>query len=506
MKILDRYVLGLYLKRLGSVFLILMFIFIIQTFWLFIDEFAGKGIDSEIILKFLGYYSPKLYPLVMPLSVLLASIMTYGTLAENYEFAAMKSTGISLQRAMRSLVIFHFFLGVGSFYFANHVIPYGEFKYYNLRRNLAKLKPALAITEGVFNDIGEMNIKVKRKHGEDNRFLEDVIIHEKTADKKNRIVIKANRGELKSATIGDQLQLILYDGNRYEEINTSSSDPRNRARPDRQIPHAKVAFKKYIMNIDLSQFNDVDLAEEKYRSTYRMQKVNELVESIDSLEEKFLDNRKVYGDNFAASNLILKLKNNKDLLIEMDSLSTSDSVYRLFKNPLRFAGIDNFVNQKEVLRQALSSNRGHMRNVETKKRSYFLNQKRINLHKNTFHEKFTLGFSLFFLFLVGSSLGAIIRKGGLGLPMVLAILIFLTYYYIGLFGKNASEDSSISPVIGSWVSVFIIAPCALYFLHRASRDLGLLNNDRFLIFVDQLVEVVKNRIFALRNTLWKKNN
>ena len=165
-----------------------------------------------------------------------------------------------------------------------------------------------------------------------------MIINEKTADKKNRIVIKANRGELKSATIGDQLQLILYDGNRYEEINTSSSDPRNRARPDRQIPHAKVAFKKYIMNIDLSQFNDVDLAEEKYRSTYRMQKVNELVESIDSLEEKFLDNRKVYGDNFAASNLILKLKNNKDLLIEMDSLSTSDSVYRLFKNPLRFAG------------------------------------------------------------------------------------------------------------------------------------------------------------------------
>ena len=154
----------------------------------------------------------------MPLSVLLASIMTYGALAENYEFAAMKSTGISLQRALLSLVVFHFFLGIGSYYFANHVIPLGEFKYFNLRRNLAKLKPALAITEGIFNEIGEMNIKVSRKYGEDNRFLEDVIIHEKSPDNTNRVVIKAKRGELKSASIGQELQLILFDGNRYEEI------------------------------------------------------------------------------------------------------------------------------------------------------------------------------------------------------------------------------------------------------------------------------------------------
>jgi lipopolysaccharide export system permease protein len=185
-KIIDRYILTTYLTRLASVFFILMFIFIIQTFWLFIDEFAGKGLDAEIIFKFLTYYSPKLYPLVMPLSVLLASIMTYGTFAENYEFAAMKSTGISLQRALLGLTIFHFFLGVGSYYFSNNVIPYGEFKYFNLRRNLAKLKPALAITEGIFNEIGEMNIKVTRKYGENNRFLEDVIIHEKSPDNQNR--------------------------------------------------------------------------------------------------------------------------------------------------------------------------------------------------------------------------------------------------------------------------------------------------------------------------------
>lgn len=499
MKILDRYILTQYLQRLGSVFLILMFIFIIQTFWLFIDEFAGKGIDAEIIIKFLSFYTPKLYPLVMPLSVLLASIMTYGTLAENYEFAAMKSTGISLQRAMRSLIILHFFMGIGSFFFANHVIPYGEFKYYNLRRNLAKLKPALAITEGIFNEIGEMNIKVSRKYGPDNRFLEDVIIHEKSQDGKNRIVIKAERGELKSASIDQQLQLVLFNGNRYEEVYTT------KPREIRKLPHAKVSFKEYVMNIDLSQFNDVDLAEEKYKSTYRMQKVDELSESIDSLEKQFKESKRIYGKNFSTTSIQLNLKKfNPNEAV--DSIMVTDSVYRQYANPLRFVGENNFMVQKEVLRFALSKNKGNQRNTEAKKRNYFLNQKRINLHKNTFYEKYTLGFGLFFLFLIGASLGAIIRKGGLGLPMVLAILIFLTYHYIGLFGKNAAEDSSISPLVGSWLSILIITPLALYFTQRASKDLGLLNNDRLIVFLEKQFSWVKNRIFSVRKIVWKRKS
>ena len=326
MKIIDRYILTLYLTRLFSVFFILMFIFIIQTFWLFIDEFAGKGIDAEVIFKFLAFYSPKLYPLVMPLSVLLASIMTYGALAENYEFAAMKSTGISLQRALMSLVVFHFFLGIGSFYFSNHVIPLGEFKYFNLRRNLAKLKPALAITEGIFNEIGEMNIKVSRKYGEDNRFLEDVIIHEKSPDNKNRVVIKAKRGELKSASIGQELQLILFDGNRYEEIYSS------RAQELRKLKHAKVSFREYVLNIDLSQFNNVDLDEEKYTSTYRMQKVDELNHSIDSLETRFRRERVSYARNFVTTSLANNLKDiERRKYLFQESLNSNIEYIKVFK-------------------------------------------------------------------------------------------------------------------------------------------------------------------------------
>ena len=154
MKILDKYILKSYLTRFIGVFAICFLIFIIQTFWLYIDELAGKGLDIFTIGKFFMYFSPKLVPLVLPLSILLASLTTYGTLSENYEFIAMKSNGISIVRSMVALLIFHVCLGIGSFYFSDNVVTYGELKSYNLRKNLAKLKPTLSIREGIFNDIG----------------------------------------------------------------------------------------------------------------------------------------------------------------------------------------------------------------------------------------------------------------------------------------------------------------------------------------------------------------
>ena len=199
LKILDRYIIKSYFSRLIGVFAICFIIFIIQTFWLYVDELAGKGLDIFTIGKFFVYFSPKLVPLVLPLSILLASLMTYGTLSENSEFIAMKSNGISIIRTMVALLVFHIFLGVGAFYFSNHVVTYGELKSYNLRKNLAKLKPTLAIREGIFNDIGDMNIKVNRKYGDNEQYLEDIILHKINLDDEiNRIVIKAESGEITS--------------------------------------------------------------------------------------------------------------------------------------------------------------------------------------------------------------------------------------------------------------------------------------------------------------------
>lgn len=457
MKIIDRYIISSYLFRLLSVFTICMFVFIIQTFWLYIDDLAGKGLDMIIIGKFLLYYSPKLIPLVLPLSVLLSSLMTYGTLSENYEFAAMKSTGISLQRALMSLTIFHIFLGIGTFYFSNHVIPYGEMKSFNLRQNLAKLEPTLAIREGVFNEIGKINIKVKRKYGENDRFLEDVIIHEYTPDEENNIVIKAERGEMKNEPTDPNLKLVLYNGNRYEEIKPEKLSERER------IPHAKVAFEEYEMNIDLSQFNNINLEEENYLTTYKMQKIDQLEVSIDTLQLSFNEEQNVFSENFGRRSTLTKMAKEDQPLIEGSELPSS--IYD-------FIDTEEQWKKHRILEESSSSVKDAMRNLNAKRTQFFAFQKLINLHKITLHEKYTLLFVSLLLFLIGASLGAIIRKGGIGLPLVLSVLIFLTYHYIGLFSKNAAEDNSISPFLATWLATLILMPFSIILTRRASSDKG----------------------------------
>lgn len=458
-----------------------MMIFVVQTFWLFIDELAGKDLDLLTICKFLLYYSPKLVPLVLPLSVLLSSLMTYGSLSENYEFAAMKSSGISLHRAMYMLAGIHLLLGIGCFYFSNHVIPYGELKSYNLRRNLAKLKPTLAIREGIFNNMGQMNIKVSRKYGENERFLEDVIIHENIPNRKNNVVIKAKNGELKSKTTDNNLQLVLYDGNRYEEIETKQ------LKNNQRFPHAKVSFDQYIMNIDLSQFNNVDLDAENFTSHYRMQKLKQLKKSIDTLQRDFNKGRDVFSENF----------NKKRLISIIPEVSLDSIVYdSLPKQALDFMNGGESWQYNQGIQSAISKIKNSIRNLENKKRVFFLQQKQVNLHQITLHEKYTLTFACVLLFLIGAPLGAIIRKGGIGLPLVLSILIFLTYHYIGMFGKNAAEDNSISPFFASWLSTLILAPFAFFLTQRTSRDKGFVNLEPLIIAVQKGTTYFKN--------LWKK--
>jgi lipopolysaccharide export system permease protein len=458
LKILDLYILKSYLTRFIGVFAICFLIFIIQTFWLYIDELAGKGLDIFTIGKFFIYFSPKLVPLVLPLSILLASLTTYGTLSENYEFIAMKSNGISIVRSMVALLIFHVFLGIGSFYFSDNVVTYGELKSYNLRKNLAKLKPTLSIREGIFNDIGSMNIKVARKYGDNDQYLEDIILHSISDDEINRLVIKADKGEVRSEN-DSYLQLILRNGNRYEELIASTTAEKQK------YPHSRASFDEYILNIDVSEFNNIDLEEENYRSTYKMQRVNQLKHNADTLEIKFNDDKSSFGKNFMSGHTLRKLPNINSNQIELNNFNLNDSFLNLINDPeiYEINGVLSMANEEVDV---------YLRQLSNKKKLFFIQQKLINLHQLTVNERYSLVFACIFLFLIGASLGAIIRKGGLGLPLVLSIVIFLTYHYIGVFGKNAAEDSSISPFLGSWISTFVIAPFAIYLTKIVSADRG----------------------------------
>jgi lipopolysaccharide export system permease protein len=446
-------------------------IFIIQTFWLYIDELAGKGLDIFTIGKFFMYFSPKLVPLVLPLSILLASLTTYGTLSENYEFIAMKSNGISIVRSMVALLIFHIFLGIGSFYFSDNVVTYGELKSYNLRKNLAKLKPTLSIREGIFNDIGNMNIKVAKKFGDNEQFLEDIILHSISDDEVNRLVIKAENGEVKNEN-ENYLQLILRNGYRYEDILASTTAEKQK------YPHTRASFDEYILNIDISEFNNVNLEEENYKSTYRMQKVTELKKSSDTLINKFESDKNRHGITFLSGHTIRKLPNLNTNQAELIKVELNKSFLYLLDNP-------EVYETNSILTMADEEVDMYLRQLSNKKKTFFLQEKLINLHKLSINERYSLIFACIFLFLIGASLGAIIRKGGLGLPLVLSIVIFLTYHYIGVFGKNAAEDSSISPFIGSWISTFIIAPFAIYLTKIVSADRGI----SFTLY-DKVIQVI----------------
>ena len=473
MKILDKYILKFYLTRFIGVFAICFLIFIIQTFWLYIDELAGKGLDIITIGKFFLYFSPKLVPLVLPLSILLASLTTYGTLSENYEFIAMKSNGISIVRSMVALLIFHVFLGIGAFYFSNNVVTVGELKSYNLRKNLAKLKPTLSIREGIFNDIGDMNIKVNKKYGDNDQFLEDIILHTISDDEVNRIVVKAEKGEVRNESEG-YLQLVLRNGNRYEDLEANTAADREK------FPFTKASFDEYILNIDISEFNNVDLDEENYRSTYKMQKVNELKKNFDTLSLKFNEDKIIFGKSFISNHPIKKLPNlNKP---QLDSLSSDTRLnfVNLIDNP-------EVYELNSIFNMASDEVGIYLRQLSNKKRTFFLQEKLINLHKLTMNDRYSLVFACIFLFLIGASLGSIIRKGGLGLPLVLSITIFLTYHYIGVFGKNAAEDSTLSPFIGSWISTIVIAPFAIYLTKIVSTDRGF-----SLTVFDRISELLKN--------------
>lgn len=433
-----------------------MFIFVLQTIWLYIGELAGKDLDAGIIFKFLLYFSPKLVPLVLPLTILLTSIMVFGSFAENYEFAAMKSSGISLQRAMSGLTVFIILVSLTAFFFANNVIPAAEFKSINLRKNIAQLKPAMAISEGIFNDIGDYNIKVDKKTGDNDQYLNDVIIHQKSNRGGNFTVIKAEKGELVGSTDSQILSLILKNGNYYDEIQPT--DPTKRANK----PFAKSYFKKYTINIDLSNFNNVDLNDENYHNSQNMLKVSELNQSIDSFSTALNNEKKVFGD--------VMYRRSGATTVNMN-YSPKDTTVAFKNSALEFYEPSE---QLQIVNLALGTINAGISNISVKEQEFKGSAKQLNKFEIALHEKYALSIACIVLFFVGAPLGAIIRKGGMGLPIVVAILIFLTYHFIGIFAKNSAEDGSMSPFLATWISTFIMLPLGIFFTYRATTDQGLL--------------------------------
>ncbi|QZK90446.1 lipopolysaccharide export system permease protein [Flavobacterium tiangeerense] len=463
MKILDKYLLKTFLTTFTTVFVILFFIFILQTVWLFISELAGKDLDLVMVIKFLAFAMPRIVPLVLPLSILLASIMTFGNLAENYEFAAMKSSGISLQRAMRMLTIFIILLSIMAFFFANNVIPYAEYKFINFRKNIAQVKPALAIAEGQFNDVGFYNIKVNKKSGKEGNELTGITIHKKSKiGDGSKTVIKAKNGSLISSEESSILQLVLNDGYYYEDIVPKNYEDRSK------MPFAKSSFKKQIINIDLSELNKTDVNDASVTNTNTMLTINELSYTLDSLNKNIKTEVKNFTENptarinYPAPKVFPKTKVKKELPTDILSLYTNQQ-------------------KSDILKIASSNITNTSYSIETIRSEILNKQKNINKHLIAFYDKFVIVFACFLMFFIGAPLGAIIRKGGLGLPIVFAVLIFITYHFINTFGKRLAQEDGMTPFLGAWLSSIILTPFAILLTYRATNDIGLINMDVILL-------------------------
>jgi lipopolysaccharide export system permease protein len=441
-----------------------MFIFILQGIWLYISELAGKDLDLGIVLKFLWFYSPRIVTLVLPLSILVTSLMVFGGFAERYEFAAMKSTGISLQRAMRRLSVFIVLLGITAFFFSNNVIPYSEYKWQNLRRNIQQFKPSIAIAEGQFNQIGEdFNIKVAEKSGERGAFLKEVIIHKKNMKRpsSNLIVIIAEDGELASIEGSNTLSLILNNGHYYEEMVEKDYKKQQRE------PFIKTYFEQYTINIDLTALNKKDVEQENNISNQNMFNIGELSTSIDSLSDAYTKDIKLFSDNMYYRTGSVKFVDKKTATVVLHD--TINSVLDIYPAHQR----------ADIIAMAVNNANGTIQAATAKKKDARRKVKRLNKYEIALHEKIVLGIACIILFFIGAPLGAIIRKGGMGLPMVVAVVLFLTYHFIGIFAKNSAEDGSIHPFIGTWISTLIMLPLSIWLTYRATTDQGIVDFDQF---------------------------
>lgn len=478
MKILNRYILKSFLTPFLATFFIILFVLIMQALWLQFDKIAGKGISLVIILKFLGYMALMMVPTALPIAILLSSIMALGSMAENYEFAAVKSAGISLQRFIRPLVVLMFVLSFANFLFLNYVFPYASLKSKNLIYNMKMKEPGLALIPGTFNtEIPNFSIKFDEKYGEDENLLKNVLIYDLKSNNVNNKVITAKRGEIVSEEGSRYLTLVLEDGYYAEDLVTTKTSGSKRKR----APFTKAHFDKYEVNIDVSTIGDFDPDDVKYKTGKEMLSLKQLDFYIDSLQNpyhEFVLNR--------ADRVFKALKANR---------LVPDTVKGGVLSPDLFENFDD-KNKLMVADNAYIAAKGNVDNLKSFKETLKDKQKIINGYSVEFHKRIAFSIACLVLFFVGTPLGSIIRKGGFGLPMIMAIVIFVIYFFISTLGKNMAESNKVSPFFGGWLATFVLLPFGVLLMIRATKDKGIFNVDAFLQpfinFFNKIFKLEKN--------------
>ena len=465
MKILDKYILKSFLVPFIATFLIVLFVLVMQALWQAFENIAGKGISVIFILKFLYYTTLMIIPQALPIGVLLSSIMALGNLGENYEFAAAKSAGVSLQRLVRPIGILAIALSGLNFLFLNNVFPYANQKQRNLYLNIKKKKPALALVPGSFNaDIPGYQIKFDEKYGEEENLLKKVLIYDLTSNRGNQKVITAESGKIVTEEGSRYMTFILYNGNYYEEhVKTARTTLKRK-----KMAASSATFEEYEFNIDIGDTLDEGQLDSINSATLPMmltlEEIKDTIPKLKSNYDEVLDLR--------AKNIFISTYA-KDLYQYPDSL---------LNKSLDSITIDNFELQEKItiLNSAVTKSTRVVSTLNNNLDSVKWIRKMVNFYDTEYYNRVAFSLSCVILFFIGAPLGSIIRKGGFGLPMILAIAVYVLYFFTNTFGKNLAEESSISSMLGSWISAILMIPFAILLTNRATKDKGIFNLNSFL--------------------------
>ena len=406
-----------------------------QFLWKYIDDLIGKGLDIGQVSELMIYSIARFVPLALPIAVLISSVMVLGKLGENYELAALQSSGISLISIMKPIFILIVLISISSFLFSNYVMPIANFKGGSLLYDIKKKKPAINIKEGIFyNDIDGFSIKIGSK---DDSILNNILIYDHKENLGNKKVISAKSGKMKITDDEKYMELYLYDGNSYIEIENNNKKKKSINR--------KISFQKDLIRFDLSSFN-MKNSEMLYKGHYAMLNNTQLSYSIDSLNNKLIDKENLIKVR-VTENYKYDKTNKVDSAISLDKLNNK----RINETA---------INKLRILKSVSKSN------------SDDLNYKKtiIAKHKIEWHRKISLAFACVIMFLIGAPLGSIIRKGGFSVPLLISILLFVVYYVISITGEKTAKDLSASPLEGMWISNFVFIPLSLILISLALRN------------------------------------
>jgi lipopolysaccharide export system permease protein len=465
-------------------FFIAEFVLIMQFLFLYIEDLVGKGLEFSVVLKFLLYSSANLVKMALPLSILLASIMTFGNLGENYELSAIKSAGVSLQRVMLPLVAFCLILGAFLFYFSNNVLPGVNLRMRALYYDISNKQPEMLIKEGVFNDgVSDFRIKVESKSNKNN-MMYGFMVYDHKEKRGNPKVTLADSGTIELTTDMKFLVITLHHGKTYEEVK----EPENK----KVRPEHHTFFSKQIVSLPLTDTSFIETPIHLFGNDYHTKNIAQLLRAEDSIKASISVSRNKFIKRLNQRHLKYENKKKKQLEIANKSHITNlDSFFIASKS----------VDQTAILKSAKKFAESNKKSISLAAEQILSNQKNLYRHSIALHEKFTFPFACVIFFLIGAPLGAIIRKGGFGLPILVSILFFLFYYVITIIGKKLAEEGFFSPWFGMWLSSFMTLPLGLFFTYKATTDSSLLDLGIYTKYIIRTKELLMRKIITFKDTL-----